>query len=43
MTEYKTMTEPNKQYLGMMTSGRTSRRTEKDINKLKTYREETQN
>ena len=36
MTEYKTMTKANKQYLGMMTSGRTSRELKKIDNKIET-------
>ena len=34
MTEYKTMTKANKQYLGIMTSGRTSRGLKNIDNKI---------
>ena len=37
MTEYKTMTKVNKQYLGMMTSGKTSRELKKIDNKIEKH------
>ena len=37
MTEYKTMTKVDKQYLGMMTSDKTSRELKKIDNKIEKH------